>query len=151
MIGRTMARILAALGLALFAGLLYLDFIHVPVRTFATFDEMERSTLRRQLWYYPYAPETATHIREAHDSESKAQWLAFRAPPDAIRKMSRQLPPTPPESPHRVPWRLSWWPRALDPKPQPSGESRFNFFLNGDHIYAIDSIAGEVFAWRNGS
>jgi hypothetical protein len=154
--GLTWTSVLRALfGLPVLLVLLFLfsEHVHLRVRGFDTYAEMEQSTLHPD-WYRNALPATATRIREAHHYDSNEQWMTFSAPASELRRFVRSFRSVSDTSrPRWVHRRLRWWPDELRPGSTTSGDpSGFAYFEGPsyEYTYAVDTVAGRVFAWRRG-
>jgi len=143
-------------GLAIGVAIVARDVIELPVEHYATFAEAEADGAIEQGWLPAYLPRSASGIREVHDLDTNARWVAFRAAPVDLTRMVEDFEPLSYAEARRTavrrPWRVGgdWPPELSEPTlATPRQTELLGLYRHGTEAYclAIEWQTGRAWGW----
>ena len=145
------APILAVVLAAAFTGCRGTD---ASVNEYATLGAAEAAGAVARGWLPSLMPKGATSIQEAHDLDTNARWLSFRAPEEELRALAAQLTPlsyhdmrsVAPRAPR---WTRIEWPWELDSSFQHTPRASIGYFRDASqsYCYALEWSTGNAWGW----
>jgi len=148
--------VVAMITVSLFVTGLVIYIIETPVTKYKTFAEAQADGAIERGWLPTFLPASATDIRDVHNIDTNARWLAFHAPIVDLRLMVQGFKTLSYAEARRTalprPWRVGgWWPPELSEPllATPRDTDRLAYYRadEDDLCLAVEWQTGRAWAW----